>query len=475
MVKNFDFFARGSLIGEVNQRPHNQRLLSHSTQSKTRYTCQSVKRAHKSLTRHPSTMMKRAARNSPVVRLPWRGSRWPAVREALQTPMKTPEEFETALNVTSGTAFSGYSGGGSWLTRGGLRSNDPGNNSSGGSGFALQMMQRRQSQRIDAPPCVSDERFFNIVLPHVQASALALPGLIDKLGGDIAVLQPMVDAIVRLPREVVHGLLSHMFFCTFDEMGEFDTQGQVDDNGATAVPVDADENAIEPWRFNEFTARGLHTGLDGPMKCLIHYFDRCAPAEAGGAARIPPGDVIFHRQVLAVPSRRLQENVVFWERSTAPVIAVEPISEAIEIQTRAQAGVPASTHADFANEFIGGGVLSGGNVQEEILFVIKPECLVSLLIGPRMESLPMSEAIILTGCEQVTFGRVLVHFHAFLDCNSPLTLFYRCTQFSSYGGYGGTFTWTGDFDDSACPRVDENDGPWSRGTLNRHIYGIDGV
>lgn len=34
--------------------------------------------------------------------------------------------------------------------------------------------------------------------------------------------------------------------------------------------------------------------------------------------------------------------------------------------------------ADFANEFIGGGVLHGGNVQEEIRFVISPECLVSI-------------------------------------------------------------------------------------------------
>ena len=35
--------------------------------------------------------------------------------------------------------------------------------------------------------------------------------------------------------------------------------------------------------------------------------------------------------------------------------------------------------ADFANMYIGGGVLMGGNVQEEMRFSIAPECIVSLV------------------------------------------------------------------------------------------------
>jgi len=41
---------------------------------------------------------------------------------------------------------------------------------------------------------------------------------------------------------------------------------------------------------------------------------------------------------------------------------------------------------DFANKDIGGGVLGNGSVQEEIEFCRRPECLVSILISPRMES-----------------------------------------------------------------------------------------
>lgn len=38
-------------------------------------------------------------------------------------------------------------------------------------------------------------------------------------------------------------------------------------------------------------------------------------------------------------------------------------------------------HIDFANEYIGGGALLGGNVQEEILFAIKPELYISMLFN----------------------------------------------------------------------------------------------
>lgn len=52
---------------------------------------------------------------------------------------------------------------------------------------------------------------------------------------------------------------------------------------------------------------------------------------------------------------------------------------------------------DFANRFIGGGVLSAGRVQEEIRFTVCPELLVSLLF---MECMEENEAIVIQGYEQ---------------------------------------------------------------------------
>ena len=48
---------------------------------------------------------------------------------------------------------------------------------------------------------------------------------------------------------------------------------------------------------------------------------------------------------------------------------------------------------DFANKKIGGGVLGGGRVQEEIRFCICPELLISKLI---MDHMDPNEAIIIT-------------------------------------------------------------------------------
>lgn len=72
---------------------------------------------------------------------------------------------------------------------------------------------------------------------------------------------------------------------------------------------------------------------------------------------------------------------------------------------------------DFANKFIGGGVLGHGCVQEEIRFVINPELLVSKLFT---ECLKPQEALIMVGAE----------------------------QFNLSAGYASSFEWTGSFEDS---------------------------
>jgi len=52
---------------------------------------------------------------------------------------------------------------------------------------------------------------------------------------------------------------------------------------------------------------------------------------------------------------------------------------------------------DFANEYIGGGVLRSAAVQEEIMFIVKPECLLSLLFFQKMDP---HESIAIIGAKQ---------------------------------------------------------------------------
>ena len=71
---------------------------------------------------------------------------------------------------------------------------------------------------------------------------------------------------------------------------------------------------------------------------------------------------------------------------------------------------------DFANKFLGGGVLNSGCVQEEIRFIICPELLISLLFT---ECLEVNESMLFRGCE----------------------------RFSSYHGYADSFEWFEDYQD----------------------------
>lgn len=72
---------------------------------------------------------------------------------------------------------------------------------------------------------------------------------------------------------------------------------------------------------------------------------------------------------------------------------------------------------DFANRYIGGGVLSCGVVQEEIRFATCPELISGL---PFLECLQDNEAMEISGFE----------------------------RYSNYSGYSETFSFEGDFLDS---------------------------
>ena len=71
-----------------------------------------------------------------------------------------------------------------------------------------------------------------------------------------------------------------------------------------------------------------------------------------------------------------------------------------------------SYFVDFANKYIGGGVLNGGCVQEEIFFAVDPEAIVSMFFMEVMD-----------------------------DCDA--IGIYNTIMYSKYKGYGYSFTYDG--------------------------------
>lgn len=144
------------------------------------------------------------------------------------------------------------------------------------------------------------------------------------------------------------------------------------------------------------------------LKCIFHYFRRVCPTERD-ASNVPTGCVTFVR-LCDKPNEQIK-----WKLSDASLASI-PIhinaSGTIEDQGLGLLQV------DFANKFLGGGVLGQGCVQEEIRFVIWPELLISKLFT---ECLQPTEALLMVGCE----------------------------RFSNYTGYASSFAWAGNHEDHA--------------------------
>ena len=139
-------------------------------------------------------------------------------------------------------------------------------------------------------------------------------------------------------------------------------------------------------------------------KCLLHYFER---------RRVLMPERVIQVNRVVLPSQKLtgQLSVKGLLDSKAPLtpFVVKPRPHVIEDEK-------GTLMADFANKFIGGGVLRGGCVQEEILFLIKPECLVSLFFCQAMD---VCESITIVGAERMC----------------------------KYAGYARSFRFDGDFKD----------------------------
>lgn len=143
------------------------------------------------------------------------------------------------------------------------------------------------------------------------------------------------------------------------------------------------------------------------LKCIINYFRRVLK-------KTPKGVISFERRSLS------HDEIPNWLYSRKKLTKLKVLEKGlIEKQ-----GV-GMLQVDFANKLIGGGILGNGCVQEEIRFAICPELIISRLFT---EKLLENEVLFIKGCE----------------------------QFNAYSGYGQSFRWASDFEETL--QVDE----WGR-------------
>ncbi len=250
------------------------------------------------------------------------------------------------------------------------------------------------------------------------ANARVRPTRLDALADLIAAepeLEAAVDTIALLAKRTVAPLETHLV-----------GRAQVTTVSRSDAPTWVARmflGAVDP-------PAGLHPKLDvapllgsgypaerAKLRCMLAYFERIVD-------ELPSGTLRFERMV--VPMRTPSE----WSADRSPLLPID-VRESGAIEDAHDC-----RQIDFANRFLGGGVLSGGNVQEEIRFAVAPEHLVAMIVSPMMRE---DEAISMHGCE----------------------------TFAATRGYGGTLTYAGTFRDRA-PRLAD-------GTPDVEFVAIDAV
>ncbi|KAJ8721715.1 hypothetical protein PYW07_002490 [Mythimna separata] len=229
------------------------------------------------------------------------------------------------------------------------------------------------------------EYFFDVTLPEIAKLALALPKLVQA---PIPLLRQHKNRSVSLSQQQISSLLANAFFCTFPRR-----------NSTKRTSEYASYPFINFNTYRFYEATDSDANLE-KLKCICHYFRRVV-------TKVPVGSVTFSRR--SVPPR----DCPSWPRSDRLIgslpLHVEPHNTIEDASSLIQ--------VDFANKYLGGGVLGHGCVQEEIRFVICPELMISMLFT---EVLRPNEALMMIGCE----------------------------RYSKYTGYGHTFQFAGDFVDS---------------------------
>jgi hypothetical protein len=126
---------------------------------------------------------------------------------------------------------------------------------------------------------------------------------------------------------------------------------------------------VQPNDFR-FTAVELFIGTarsPNSATTLLNYFSWL------GRHGFAEGDVTFERQGYAKAGAAAPWA---WEASDAPLCAVHVCDGALEESA-------ADVHAEFANAFVGGGVMTGDFAMEEILFLVKPELMIAMAVQVR--------------------------------------------------------------------------------------------
>ncbi|KAH8388071.1 hypothetical protein KR093_011569, partial [Drosophila rubida] len=307
-------------------------------------------------------------------------SRWSMIERALLRPISSSKQLQAAI-LSYNSTYKGQ-----W-----------------GFGALHQLFDEELDE--------SESRvFFEDLLPRIIQLALRLPELLQA---PIPLLKQQHSCALTLTQEQISCLLANALLCTFPRRNTLKRKSEYSSFPDINFNRFASRSVLHVMRSLTYISRFVRrlyqssgAAVLEKLKCIFHYFRRVSPTERD-ASNVPTGCVTFVR-LCGKP-----EQQVHWPQSSVSLTSIPVhITAGGTIEDQ---GV-GLLQVDFANMYLGGGVLGQGCVQEEIRFVICPELLVSKLFT---ECLLPNEALLMVGCE----------------------------RYSNYSGYAGSFVWQGNHDD----------------------------
>ncbi|TNN07361.1 Poly(ADP-ribose) glycohydrolase isoform 1 [Schistosoma japonicum] len=254
-------------------------------------------------------------------------------------------------------------------------------------------------------PDGGNDNFFANTLPGICSLAINLPIFVTK---PIPLLTSRKECSLTLSQLQIASLLANALFCTFPRRN---CHGQ--DTEYVNFPQINFSNLLSARTESKLSAnRTLHVKVE-KLRCVLHYFYRVLQ-------KFPTGSVTFTRRSLGGLAPDWLGSELTFDQLRLHVNATGSINDA----------GPNTLQVDFANSYLGGGVLNSGCLQEEIMFVLRPELLISCLFVERLE---FDETLIIEGAEQYSVG----------------------------SGYADDFCWAGDFNHSDCGMKRDKWGRWS--------------
>ncbi|XP_073004032.1 poly(ADP-ribose) glycohydrolase 1-like isoform X1 [Typha latifolia] len=242
--------------------------------------------------------------------------------------------------------------------------------------------------------------WFGEVVPTLARLLLRLPSLLedhykksDEVSGKgrfgLRIMDWQEAGVVLISQELIAALLACALFCLFP----------TSDRDAKHLPL------INFDRLFSTIQLSAKQSQEQKIKCLVHYFERIC-------MHIPTGSVSFERKMLSLQNSShgiSYPEAADWKNSNVSLCQFKVLPLGLIEDQQHDA-----LEVDFANEYLGGGALYWGCVQEEIRFMINPELIIGMLF---MASMRQNEAIEIVGVE----------------------------RFSQYMGYGSSFRFVGDY------------------------------